>query len=266
MIALAALVWLPLPALAALSLAAIVGHNLLDGIDPARFGAAAGLWNVLHRPGPLVLPWGTAFVAYPLVPWIAVMAMGFCLGPLYGWDPARRTRVLLVLGTAATAGFLVLRAVNRYGDPVAWAVQPAGFTLLSFLNTTKYPPSLDFLLMTLGPAFLLLAWLERRGVRPTNPLVVFGRVPLFYFVLHFYAAHLTAVLLSLARYGGQAWGFVFHPVPSMGGPATLFPQDFGWDLWVAYLVWGVIVVGLYPVCRWFAEVKTRRRDWWLGYL
>ena len=267
MIALAALVWLPLPALAALSLAAIAGHNLLDGFDPGRLGAAAGLWNVIHQPGPLQLPWGTAFVAYPLVPWVAVMALGFCLGPVYGWDSSRRARLLLGLGAAATVGFVILRAINRYGEPVAWAAQPwPSYTLLSFLNTTKYPPSLDFLLMTLGPSLLALAWLEQRGTRPTNPLVVFGRVPLFYFVLHFYAAHLSAVALSLATYGWKAWDFAFHPVPSMGGPSTLFPDGFGWDLWVAYLVWGVIVVGLYPACRWFAELKARRRDWWLGYL
>ncbi|HET7239556.1 MAG TPA: heparan-alpha-glucosaminide N-acetyltransferase domain-containing protein [Gemmatimonadales bacterium] len=266
MIVLAALVWLPLPALAALSLAAIAGHNLLDGFDPARLGAA-GLWNVIHQPGPLQLPWGTAFVAYPLVPWVAVMALGFCLGPVYGWDSTRRTRLLLGLGAAATLGFVILRAINRYGDPVAWAAQSSpSYTLLSFLNTTKYPPSLDFLLMTLGPASLALAWLEQRGTRWINPLVVFGRVPLFYFILHFYAAHLSAVALALATYGWKAWAFAFHPVPSMGGPSTVFPAAFGWDLWVAYLVWGVIVVGLYPVCRWFAGVKARRREWWLGYL
>jgi uncharacterized membrane protein len=250
-----------------LSLATIAGHNLLDGVDPARFGAAAGLWNLLHQPGPVPLPGLTVFVAYPLVPWIAVMALGFCLGPVFQWDRASRVRFLTGLGAAATVGFLILRSLNGYGDPAPWTTQPSGtYTLLSFFNTTKYPPSLAFLLMTLGPALLALAWLDRRGLRPTHPLVVFGRVPLFFFVLHFFAAHLAAVVLALLAYGRDAWGFVFHPLPSMGGPRALFPPGFGWDLWVAYLVWALVVVGLYPACRWFAGVKARRQDWWLGYL
>jgi uncharacterized membrane protein len=267
MMVLAALVWLPLPALLLLSLAMIVGHNLLDGVDPARFGAAPGLWNLLHQPGPVAIPGLTVFVAYPLVPWIGVMALGFCLGPVFQWDRASRVRLLTRLGVAATVGFLILRAVNWYGDPVPWATQPSGtYTLLSFLNTSKYPPSLSFLLMTLGPALLALAWLDRQGGRLMRALVVFGRVPLFYFVLHFFAAHLAMVVLSLFTYGSDAWRFVFHPLPTMAGPRELFPAGFGWDLWVAYLVWALVVLGMYPACRWFAGVKARRRDWWLGYL
>ena len=267
MIVMAALVWLPVPVLAAVSLVAIAGHNLLDGVDPGRLGISTGVWNVIHQPGLVPGLGATVFVAYPLVPWVAVMALGFCLGPVFQWDSPRRERFLLATGVAATAGFVVLRWVDGYGDPAPWSAQRSPvYTLLSFLNTTKYPPSLLFLLMTLGPALLLLAWLDRRGMRATGPLVVFGRVPLFYFVLHFYLAHLAVVVLSVVTYGTAAWGFVFGPVPSMGGPKELFPAGFGWSLGVAYLVWAVVVVGLYPVCRWFAGVKARRRDWWLGYL
>jgi uncharacterized membrane protein len=267
MILMAALVWLPLPALAAVSLVAIAGHNLLDGIDPARFGALAGAWNVLHQPGVVPFPGMIVFVAYPLVPWVAVMGLGFCLGPVYRWQASRRQRFLLIAGAAATVGFVALRGLNGYGDPAPWSGQhSAVYTLLSFLNTTKYPPSLLFLLMTLGPALLLLAWLDRRGVRPRNPLVVFGRVPLFYFVLHFFLAHLAVLALSLLEYGKAALAFGFNPVPSMGGAKELFPTGFGWNLAVVYLVWALVVVVLYPVCRWFAGVKARRRDWWLGYL
>jgi uncharacterized membrane protein len=267
MIAMAALVWLPLPALATVSLAAIAGHNLLDGIAPARLGALAGAWTVLHQPGVVPFPGMVVFVAYPLVPWVAVMALGFCLGPAYRWEAPRRERLLLTAGLAATAAFVVLRGLDAYGDPAPWTAQrSAVHTLLAFLNTTKYPPSLLFLLMTLGPALLLLAWLDRRVIRPSNPLVVFGRVPLFYFVLHFFLAHLAVLALSLLEYGRAAWGFGLNPVPSMGGPKELFPPAFGWSLGVVYLVWAVVVVALYPVCRWFAGVKARRRDWWLGYL
>jgi len=267
MILMAALVWLPLPLLAAVSLAAIAGHNLLDGIDPARFGAVAGVWNVLHQPGVVPFPGVSVFVAYPLVPWVAVMALGFCLGPVFRWDGPRRRRFLIAAGAAATAAFVSLRALNGYGDPAPWSAQRSPvFTLLSFLNTTKYPPSLLFLLMTLGPALLLLAWLDRQDLRAGNPLVVFGRVPLFYFVLHFFLAHVAVLVLSLLAYGKAAWAFGLNPVPSMGGPKELFPPAFGSSLGVVYLVWATVVVALYPVCRWFAGVKARRREWWFGYL
>ena len=168
---------------------------------------------------------------------------------------------LVTLGAALTAAYVVLRAVNVYGDPAPWTSGA-----LSFLNTTKYPPSLAFLLMTLGPALLALAWLDRRALSDRNPLVVFGRVPLFYFVLHFYAAHVLAVVCSWIRYGAPAAGFLFEPFPSTGGPRDLFPPDFGFSLGATYLAWAAIVLAMYPLCRWFAKVKATRRDWWLGYL
>jgi uncharacterized membrane protein len=267
MVVLAGLVWLPVRVLAVVSILLIATHNLLDGVQPAQLGAAAPLWNLLHQPGAFPVGKALVFVAYPLVPWVAVMALGFSLGPLYQMEPSRRQRYLLRIGVAATVGFLVVRGLNVYGDPAPWSAQrSATYTLLSFLNTTKYPPSLEFLLMTLGPAFLALALAERLKLERTHPLVVFGRVPLFFFVTHFYAAHLAAALLALLQYGSAAWTFVFNPVPSMGGPAKLYPPAFGYDLWVAYAVWAAIVAGLYPLCRWFASVKARRRDWWLSYL
>jgi uncharacterized membrane protein len=267
MLGLAPLVWLPIPWLAGLSLAVVLLHNTLDGLTADRFGALAPIWNLLHQPGAFPLGGLTVFVAYPLVPWIAVMALGFCAGPLFLLERPARRRILLVTGLAATAAFILARAFNSYGDPIPWTAQPrAGFTVLSFLNTTKYPPSLDFLLMTLGPALLLLAWFDRPGLAPSNPLVVFGRVPLFYFVTHFYAAHAAAVVLSLVTYGAGAWRLAFHPVPSMGGPAALFPPNFGWNLGVVYAVWLAIVLALYPLCRRFAALKAARRHWWLSYL
>jgi uncharacterized membrane protein len=267
MIGLAILVWLPIQALAVMSLATNALHNSLDKVDPAQFGSAAGVWNLLHRPGPFGFAGATVFVAYPLVPWIAVMALGFCFGQVFLMERAVRRRFLAVIGAAAMLGFLGLRALNGYGDPAPWATQSSPtYTVLSFLNTTKYPPSLAFLLMTLGPALLALACFDRPGLTQTNPLVVFGRVPLFYFVLHFYAAHAAAVFLALVRYGSGALAFVFHPVPPMGGPRELFPAGFGYELWVVYVVWALLVLAMYPACRWFAEIKARRHDWWLSYL
>lgn len=267
MIVLAALIWLPIPALAVLSVATIALHNLFDGVQASSFNGAAPLWNVIHQQG--AFAWGGTLVvvAYPIVPWAAVMALGFYFGPLFQMEPAKRQRYFLRIGAGATIAFLVVRGLNVYGDPSPWTTQRSfTYTILSFLNTTKYPPSLAFLLMTLGPALVALALLDRRSFKPSNPVIVFGRVPLFFFVTHFYAAHVAAAVLALVRYGSAAWAFIFHPVPSMGGPLKLYPSGFGYDLWVVYVVWAVIVIGLYPACRWFASVKARRKDWWLSYL
>jgi uncharacterized membrane protein len=267
MIGMAALVWLPVRALAVLSFAVIALHNCLDDVTASQFSPAAGLWNLIHQVGAFRLAGTTVIVGYPLVPWIAVMALGFCLGQVFLMEPPARRRRLATIGAAATIAFVVIRALNIYGDPAGWSPQrSATYTALSFLNTTKYPPSLAFLLMTLGPALLALAYFDRLALKPSNPLVVLGRVPLFYFVIHFYAAHAAAAFLAWLRYGPASLAFVFHPVPSMGGPRELFPAGFGYDLWVVYAVWGLIVLGLYPACRWFAAVKARRREWWLSYL
>jgi uncharacterized membrane protein len=267
MIAMAALIRLPVRWLAALSVAVILFHNCLDGIDASRFGSAAWVWVLLHQPGLVRFAGRTFRVPYTFIPWIAVMAAGYCFGRVFLLEPAARQRILLRVGLALTIGFVVIRSVNRYGDPAPWTHQKSFlFDVLSFLNCTKYPASLDFLLMTLGPALLVLAYLGRRSFKVSNPLIVFGRVPMFYFILHFYLIHLLIVLASWLRYGGAAAKFTFTPVPSMGGPQQLFPAGFGYSLWVVYAVWLLVVVSLYPVCRWFAKVKSTRRDWWLSYL
>jgi uncharacterized membrane protein len=253
MIALAALVWLPIAVLTAVSVAVVVLHHLLDG-SPLP---------LLHQVGAVPLAGGVFIAPYTLIPWFAVMALGYCMGPLFEIAPQQRRRWLVGIGAGAIVAFVVVRAINLYGDPVPWAGPRVA---LSFLNTTKYPPSLSFLLMTLGPALVLLAWFDRTAFGRTNPLIVFGRVPLFYFVLHFFAAHAIAVLLAVATYGSTAWSFMLQPVPSMGGPAAAFPAGFGWDLWVVYAVWITLVAALYPVCRWFSNVKEQRQAWWLSYL
>ncbi len=267
MVLMAALIYLPLRVLAVASVAVIALHNCLDGISASRFGSAGWIWNLIHQPGVVAFAGRQVLVPYTLLPWIAVMAAGFCFGQLFLLESARRRRMMLRIGLLATLAFFVIRAINHYGDPAPWSVQRSAlFTVLSFLNCTKYPGSLDFLLMTLGPAILVLALIDGCSLKPSHPLVVFGRVPMFYFVLHFYAIHALAVLMAWARYGRPAFSFMFNPLPSIGGPAKLFPANFGYNLWVVYLVWMVIVVSLYPLCRWFAKVKAERRDWWLSYL
>jgi len=267
MIALAALIHLPLRVLAAISVAIIVLHNTLDGIQAAQLGAFEGLWRILHQPG-FFMPAGIpVVVAYPVLPWIGVMGAGFCLGSLFSRPPAERQRLFLTLGLALVAAFVVLRFVNSYGNPLPWSSQPSSlFTLLSFLNTTKYPPSLQFLLMTLGPALILLAYFDRRQPAAGHPLVVIGRVPFFYFVLHFWLIHILASVMAFFRYGSASLAWLFSPLPSMGGAAESFPPGFGYPLWVSYVVWIAVVLMLYPLCLWFGRVKKRSQAWWLGYL
>jgi uncharacterized membrane protein len=269
MVLLAALVHLPPRLLAGLSLAVIAAHNLFDHVQAAQFGRAAWVWDVLHQQGAFAVGGNTVVVAYPLVPWFAVMACGYCLGPVFLWDEARRRRFLLRLGAALSAGFIALRLLNVYGDPFRWSVAPAGrsstlFTLLSFLNTTKYPPSLDFLLMTLGPALLAMAWLERARLSSASPLIVFGRVPFLYFMVHLAVIHAIAIAMNFVRYGNTR--FLLTPAPSMGGSPQMFPSDYGFPLWLVYAVWIVVLVMLYPLCRRYAQLKQQRRAWWLSYL
>ena len=225
------------------------------------------MWNLLHQQGVFILGGIPFVVAYPLVPWVAVMALGFCAGSLFLRPPEERQRLLLRWGIGLIVAFVVIRAFNVYGDPQPWSMQSSPlFTVISFFRATKYPPSLDFLLMTLGPALLILRYLDRRGVAADNPLVVIGRVPLFYYVLHFWLLHVVTVALAWMRYGAASFAYFFSPVPSMGGSRDVFPPDFGYPLWATYVAWICVVVVLYPLCRWFAGVKARRRDWWLGYL
>lgn len=267
MIVLAGLIWIPISWLTVISVATILLHNTLDGIRAQTFGSFAPVWTLLHQVGVFPIAGRIVILPYALIPWFAVMALGFCCGPLFDMPPQQRRRLLSRIGVAASIAFVVLRAVNVYGDPSRWASQPTAlFTALSFMNVTKTPPSLLFLLMTLGPAMIALSLLDRASLSRSNPLIVFGRTPLFYFVLHFFLAHLAAMLLAVARYGSGALSFFWLPVPSMSGPAQSFPPDFGYDLWVAYAVWMTIVVLLYPLCRWFAGVKERSRSPWLSYL
>lgn len=265
MIALAALIHLPYRMLLAASVAMIALHNLFDGVTAEQFGDLGGLWRILHVPGLLTVGPPLVIVAYPLVPWVGVMAAGYCCGRVYNLPPEPRQSLLLRLGFGLTLAFVVLRTLNMYGDPRPWSVQTTtGFTLLSLLNTTKYPPSLDFLLMTLGPAVVFLAWADRRRLSDRHPLLVFGRVPFFYFVVHLPLIHAVAIAMTWFRYGYTP--FLFLPPPTLGTPRNIFPADYGWNLWVVYAVTTAVVVALYPACLWLSRLKARRREWWISYV
>ncbi len=265
MIALAALVHLPLPAIAGIGVTMIATHNLFDSVGAASLGAVAPIWTVLHAPGVVVAtPNHIVFVAYPLIPWIGVTAAGYGLGQVFSWPPDRRRAFLLRLGVGLAIAFIALRAVNVYGDPVPWRTQASATrTALSFLNATKYPPSLLYLLMTLGPAMVCL-WLADRGTpRVLRPALLFGRVPLFYFLLHLPLIHLLAVAACVAHYGTAHWMF---ESPTLDQFPVTRPPDWGYALPSVYAIWNGVVVLLYPLCVWFAGVKQRRKDPWLGYL
>ena len=274
MVAMAAIVWLPVRWIAALGLGMIATHNLLDRINPASFGRFAWLWILLHSPGGIPITAHFSFsVRYVLIPWVGVMAAGFAFGSLL-LRPDRRKWVL-TLGIAATAMFFVLRGFNLYGNGIAglpfgyprsagpWSVQPTlSLTAISFFNTLKYPPSLDYLLMTLGPALILLGWLDRVKVVGGlgRILLVFGRVPLLYYVLHLYLLHLMAIVVALA----------FHQ-PIWHGSVIAHhaqrPFGYGHGLPFVYAMWILAVAILYLPCRWFMEFRSRHRDWtWLSYL
>ena len=240
--------------------AIVLGHNLLDAFWPASNAlGTAPLWVALHAQMAYVVGPFQIINAYPLLPWIGVMLVGFGSAGLFEQQPEKRNADLLRIGLAFTAAFLVLRALNRYGDPHSWQVRAAGFgpTLMSFLNTTKYPPSLLFLLMTLGPAAVICAYADRVSGWVKDTLVMYGRAPFAFYIAHFYLAHALAIVIGVWQ---------GYTVSQMSTAYRFFPKGFGLNLPGVYAVWLVVVVLLYPLCRWFAAVKARRRDWWLSYL
>jgi uncharacterized membrane protein len=266
MIVLAALIYLPRWAITLFAVLMIAGHNLLDPIDPDAFGALAWVWKILHVPGELhPFPGATLAIAYPLVPWVGVMAAGYVFGAWFKLERRPRRKRIFWMGVALTAAFVIVRGLNVYGDPTPWNTrQSALFTFFSFINCEKYPPSLLYLLMTLGPVFVLLALLDRDLSPIIRPLIVFGRVPLFFYLVHLPLIHGIAVGLSYLKYGRADWLFLGPAgIPRFG---AAYPRDYGYGLLAVYLIWIAVVVLLYPLCRWFARVKQERRDGWLSYL
>jgi uncharacterized membrane protein len=259
MIVLSALVYLPAWMVTTFGVVLIAGHNLFDSVDSAN-----PLWTILHSPN-LILnsPGRIIFVTYALIPWIGVTAAGYGLGQIYSWPSARRKAFLLPLGIGLTAAFLILRGFNVYGNPFPWTAQKsAAFTVLSFLNTTKYPPSLLYLLMTLGPAILFLWAVDAGTPRWLRPALTIGKVPMFYYLLHIPLIHLLAVGACYLKYGQTHWMF---ESPGLDAFPITKPDGWGYPLPIVYLVWVLVVVALYPLCRWFAGLKQRRSDTWLSY-
>lgn len=264
MIILAALIHIPTRALAVISAIVIAGHNFLDGVAPEAFGSLSWLWKMLHVQGFIGSPPGQGgfgvFFVYPLIPWFAVMSMGYCFGALISrrdirTDAGKRRSMLLKIGLGLTAAFIVLRFINVIGDSNHWSVQKSGlFTFFSFLNTSKYPPSLLYLLMTLGPAIALLPFLESARGRIANFFLVFGRVPLFFYVLHIPLINILGSALYTWHNG--KWpeaNPLFNPIGAESLP-------------VVYLVWAIVITILYFPCRWYMNRKAKSRNPLYSYL
>jgi len=273
MVVLAGAIHLPLRWNIVLSLSIIALHNLLDGVRVTAFngpgtpvpGFWASLWYVLHRQGPLFpfgFPGPIVFVVYPLIPWPAVMLAGYALGSFYRKREHDRRRALVLLGSAIVLGFVIIRLINVYGDPVPWTMRfGAAKAALSFLAVTKYPPSLLYLMMTISPGILFLAFAERHtSGAVARVFITFGRVPLFFYILQWLAAHLLAITAATATARPVAYLFSNF---GFGAPP---PANVGFGLPVVYALWLLGVILLYPLCAWFAGVKARRRDWWLSYV
>jgi uncharacterized membrane protein len=278
MVLMAAVVRMPMRWIAAFAGILILGHDLLDPVRPQQFGSFAWLWTILHVRGGALLPFHVQkFVLFPLVPWVGVMAAGYVFGSVYLLEKDRRRKRIAQIGLGLTVAFILLRLTNLYGNPPVglggvsqglWHIQPTiEKTVILFFDVEKYPPSLQFLLMTLGPSLLLLAWLDKKldqkeaGQRISpllSPLLTFGRVPMFFYILHLYLIHLLAVLVAVLCHQPVAW--LLH--------AGFFgaPDDWGFNLPFVYLMWITAVVILYFPCRWYEGVKQRRKDWWLSYI
>jgi uncharacterized membrane protein len=261
MVVLSGLVFLPVTAVTVIGVVMILTHNLLDPIQPSAFGSFGWLWDVLHTPGNIEVARGHIFFAlYPLIPWIGVMAAGFGFGRILQMETAKRRRTLYRLGAVLVLAFVALRASNLYGDPRPWQQQGSfAFTVLSFINCQKYPPSLLYLLMTLGPGILLLPLLERWKGWAADFFVTFGRVPLFYYVIHVPFIHALAVIAAY---------FTVHDASMMFSNLDFesWLPAYGFSLPVVYLVWIGVVLALYPLCRWYAGVKRKSKNPLLSYL
>jgi uncharacterized membrane protein len=266
MLALSALVFLPQVWILVIGLILVFGHNLLDHVSVQGSSAQDLIWYVLHQPKAVFIDSNHVInFVYPVLPWIGLMAVGYVSGTLYGKDfpVGQRKRWLLTVGIFATLLFIFLRGFNLYGEPHPWQIRDSPvFSLMSFLNTTKYPPSLHFLLMTMGPALIFLSAIEAPGHRLAGPVIVFGKVPFFFYIVHLYLIHALAMLLLV--YQGRDWS---EYIMSARGIASGSLTNFGLSLQAVYLVWVLVVILLYPLCKWYQKYREDNPSkWWLSYL
>ena len=263
MVLLAVFIWLPLKAIFILGLLIVLGHNALDFAEASDNGPFGFWWSMFHRQNAFPL-WDnhTLWIFYPFLPWTGLMLLGYCLGKFYASFAApHRKKILIGTGLGLIIFFIVLRFTNLYGDPSDYSIQHnALYTLLSFINTTKYPPSLLYLCMTIGPALIVLAWIENVSNFFTKVFVVFGRVPFLYYILHFYLLHLLCMGLFLLR------GHTFEEGVNSTSIFKFVNVGEGYRLLIVYFIWLCVVIALYPICKAFSRYKQTHKNWWLSYL
>src|SRR5215217_5170649 len=263
MVILGLAIWLPFTALFTIGLLIVLGHNMLDFYEAKQ--QTFSIWYaMLHKSGVYPITTGhNLLVFYPFLSWSGLMLLGYCFGKLFTrYEGAQRRKILTQLGIGIILFFITLRALNIYGNPEKWATQKnAVYTFFSFIDTHKYPPSLLYMCMTIGPAILFLAWVDKAKSKLTNIITVYGRVPFFYYVLHFYLIHIISASLFLSRGHSVAEGLHSGQIlPNFVAPGE------GYSLLFVYAMWLLVVASMYPLCKWFSEYKKTHHQWWLSYL
>ncbi len=261
MIILGIMIYWPWRVILTVCLILIFGHNALDSIRAENLGVWEPIWALLHQYHTVLIKNVPVVIYYPIIPWVGVMGVGFVFGRLLALPKPQRNVAFAAIGGFTILTFILLRGLNIYGDPQPWTIQERGplYTFLSVLNTQKYPPSLLYLLMTLGPAILVLAVLDRLSEPITSFLKVFGKVPFFFYLLHFAVIHIACAIWSKLLFGtASSWWL---------GPPSGFPEGYHLDLWFVYFIWVLLIIALYPACRWYMNYKRiKKGQWWLSYL
>jgi uncharacterized membrane protein len=266
MVILGLLVRAPLVVIGVIGALIFFGHDLLDYVKYPDKGAEYVLMRLFLTAQATLLSINSTHVVfdlYAIIPWTGIMLLGYVFGSLYkpSVDPQKRKKILLYAGLVVLAIFFVLRLFNLYGDPAPWSTQRDGvFTVLSFFNVSKYPPSLMYSCMTVGAALVVLSQTENIKNKLTKIFTVYGSVPFFYYVLHFYLIHIITVVLFFAS------GYNTSQIVDPKSPFLFRPSTFGYDLGIVYLVWLFVIIVLYFPCRWFSKYKKTHRQWWLSYL
>ncbi|HEX7903486.1 MAG TPA: heparan-alpha-glucosaminide N-acetyltransferase domain-containing protein [Chitinophagaceae bacterium] len=266
MVILGLVIWLPFSAILAIGLLIVLGHNSIDFAEASRQGNVPLWWSFLHRPTVIPL-WDNHVLGifYPFLPWTGLMMLGYCCGKLFtNTEPQRRNKILLWMGIGALLLFIVLRVIDKYGDPGHWIQQKNMlYSFLDFMDVQKYPPSLLYMCATIGGALLFLALVKNTNNRLAKIISVYGRVPFFYYILHFYLLNILHVIVYIAR--GHSFSEGVKGLP--GFPFKFIVPGEGYSLWVVYLIWIAVVAVLYPVCKWYDRYKTNHKEkWWLSYL
>jgi uncharacterized membrane protein len=267
MLVLSVLIYLPRQLIALIGTLLIAGHNLLDKIHVPGNTIPAFFWAFLHEQRFFSFGPSGVMVGYPILPWIGIICIGYCLGALYlpEYAPVQRKKTLLSLGFGAVVLFIVLRFSNLYGDPSLWSTQKSAvFTFMSFLNVTKYPPSLLYVLMTIGPALLFLALAEKPLNALTEKVIIFGRVPMFYYLVHIFFIHFLAIIGAMVS--GRPWSVMVDLTTWVTANPQL--RGYGFNLLTVYVIWVGVVIALFPLCRWFDRYKRAHlaEKRWLSYL